>query len=63
MEKPNKEDLVAMYSPTPDRPSLDPRESAPVKYIVSGKGLFPGVLCALKLLLVSGELAWCVIDL
>ena len=35
VEKPNKDDLVAMYSPTPDRPSLDPRKSAPVKYIVS----------------------------
>ena len=33
VEKPSKEDLVAVYSPTPDRPSLDPRKSAPVKYI------------------------------
>ena len=35
VEKPSKDDLVAVYSPTPDRPSLDPRKSAPVKYIVS----------------------------
>ena len=34
VENPKKEDVVAVYSPTPDRPSLDPRRSAPIKFIV-----------------------------
>ena len=38
VEKPSKDDLVAVYSPTPDRPSLDPRQSAPIKFIVSWEG-------------------------
>lgn len=38
VESPSKDDMVAVYSPTPDRPSLDPHKSAPVKYIVSVGG-------------------------
>ena len=45
VEKPSKDDLVAVYSPTPDRPSLDPRKSAPVKYIVSAGRSSSSCLC------------------
>lgn len=35
VESPSKDDMVAVYSPTPARSSLDPHKTAPVKYIVS----------------------------
>ena len=49
VEKPSKDDLVAVYSPTPDRPSLDPRKSAPVKYIVSAGRSSSSCLCTCRL--------------
>ena len=40
IEKPTEDDLIAVYSPTPDKPKID-LQTAPVKMFVSACGPSP----------------------